>query len=163
MSEDELDALSYYDLLQLEAGAGLDAVRLAFHAFARRYHPDRFAGEPEERRARAAQIYRRGAEAYRVLSDPAERRRYDAGLAEGRLRIADAPPPARPGAPARTPASGIVRNVKARPLAQKAKELLAGGDLKGAKLHIKLALGHEPDNASLKELEATIERKLAGG
>jgi curved DNA-binding protein CbpA len=160
VTDDRLDQLSYYDLLQIEGTAGVDAVRNAFHAFARRYHPDRFAGEPPEKQERAAQIYRRGTEAYRVLCDPAERRRYDAGLASGALRLAE-PPPQRPGAAASAPQSGAIKNVKARPLAQKARELLAAGDLKGAKLHAKLALGHEPDSAALQALLSEIDDKLA--
>lgn len=162
MTGDQLDALSYYDLLQVDPRAGADEVRRAFHEFARRYHPDRFAGEAPEKIDRAAQIYRRGAEGYRVLTDPAERKRYDAGLGGGHLRIAEPPPPTRPGA-SLTPSASTVRSVKARPLWQKAKEQLAAGDLKGARLHAKLALGHEPESAVLQQLLAEIEQKIAGG
>lgn len=163
MSDDRLDALSYYDLLQVDERAGADVVRKAFHDFARRYHPDRFAGEPPEKRERAAHIYRRGTEAYRVLCDPAERKRYDAGLSAGQLRIAEPPPPSRPGAQSGRIGSSIIRSVKARDLAQKAKQQLESGDLKGARMHAKLALGHEPDSIPLIELLGTIEKKLAGG
>lgn len=161
MTDDKLDQLSYYDLLQIDEKAGADVIRDAFHAFARRYHPDRFAGEPDDKQERAAQIYRRGAEGYRVLLHPAERKRYDEGLAGGNLRIAEPPPPSRRGR-SQAPAARTIKSVKARPLAQKAREQLASGDLKGARLHAKLALGHEPDSAVLQELLAEIEAKISG-
>ena len=59
---DRLDQLDYYALFSIERGASADAIRAAVHAFARRYHPDRFAAAPEAKRERAETIYRRGAE-----------------------------------------------------------------------------------------------------
>lgn len=145
--DDPLDQLDYYDLLQVEPGATADAVQRAFHAFALRYHPDRFAAEAPEKQERAATIYRRGAEAYRVLADLETRRRYDDGLTRGVRRYEE--PSAgtnRPPAP-----GGVmeVKNMRARPLYQKALEQMKRGDWKGAKLNLSLALGHEPDNALL--------------
>ena len=53
-----LDELSYYDLLGVDRDAGVDAVRQAFHAFARRYHPDNHTDDPARHR-RATAIFRR--------------------------------------------------------------------------------------------------------
>lgn len=86
MSDDQLDLLDYYTLLQVADAASADEIRAAFHRFALRYHPDRHAESGEEQVARAAQIYRRGTEAYRVLCDPKMRREYDAGLLKGKVR-----------------------------------------------------------------------------
>jgi curved DNA-binding protein CbpA len=85
--DDPLDRLDYYSLLEIDETATADAVRRAFHVFAAKYHPDRHAGAPLETRERAAQIYRRGAEAYRVLCDRDQRRLYDEQRTRGRVRF----------------------------------------------------------------------------
>jgi curved DNA-binding protein CbpA len=87
MTPDRLDLLDYYTLLGLADDATVHEVKLAFRAFARKYHPDQHAGTPPERVARATQIYQRGSEAMQVLTDPALRRAYDTALAEGHLRL----------------------------------------------------------------------------
>ena len=119
---DRLDQLDYYTLLRIEEASSADAIREAFHVFALRYHPDRFAGAPEEKRERAAQIYRRGAEGYRVLMNQGSRSRYDEGLAEGRLRLT-AEEERREEMARRNPTTGQlgVRSLRARPFATKAQ------------------------------------------
>lgn len=158
---DRLDQLDYYTLLSVPEAASADAIRSAFHAFALRYHPDRFAEAPLEKRDRAAQIYRRGAEAYRVLMDPARRRRYDEALAGGRLRLGpeEERESLRPSSSTRL----TVASPRARPFATKALQAFNEGDYKTAKLNLKMALQHEPDNALLKARLADVEQKLRAG
>src|SRR5215472_19157541 len=60
----------YYALLQVAQDADLATIRLAFRRLARLYHPD-VAGT-----GNLAQMQQLNA-AYRVLSDPEERRSYD--------------------------------------------------------------------------------------
>lgn len=160
MAEDDpLDKLDYYTLLRIEDSANADDVRKAFHDFAMRYHPDRYAGAEVEKQERAAAIYRRGAEAYRVLTDRELRRRYDELLAKGTLRYEE------PKSSTQRPGSGAleVKNMRARPFFQKALEQLKTGDLKGAKLNLALALNHEPDNILLQAKLEEVKQKLAGG
>lgn len=158
---DRLDQLDYYTLLSVPEGASADAIRAAFHTFALRYHPDRFAEAPLEKRDRAAQIYRRGAEAYRVLMDPSRRRRYDEALAGGRLRLGpeEERESLRPSSSTRL----SVSSPRARPFATKALQAFNEGDYKTAKLNLKMALQHEPDNALLKARLADVEQKLRAG
>ena len=161
MSDDRLDALDYYTLLRIEPDASADGIRRAFHQFALAYHPDRFAGAPEAKQERAGQIYRRGAEAYRVLMDPAQRRAYDEQLANGKLRLEPADAPAeRPGARSQLPGALEVRSIRARPFLQKALEAQRKSDLRAARLNFQLALQHEPDNAALKARLAEVEAQL---
>lgn len=161
MAEDDpLDKLDYYDLLRVPETANADDVRRAFHDFAMRYHPDRYSGSDAEKQDRAAAIYRRGAEAYRVLTDVEQRRRYDEGLRKGALRYEEPP---KSGSSVR-PSSGVleVKNLRARPFFQKALEQIKAGDLKQAKLNLTLALNHEPDNALLQaKLDEVKQRLLA--
>lgn len=83
----ELERLDYYTLLGLEPSAALPDVKRAFRRFARRYHPDRFAGGDPIKRKRATDIYRRGSEAYQVLIDPVAREAYHQVLRKGQLRL----------------------------------------------------------------------------
>ena len=100
MSDDRLDQLDYYTLLGVARDADVDAIKRAFRTFARRYHPDKFVGQAEEKIERATRIYRRGSEAVQTLTDLDARRAYDAGLAKGELRLRSEPrkqpAPARP-------------------------------------------------------------------
>jgi DnaJ-class molecular chaperone len=79
-----LDGDDYYDLLGIDASAGVAELRRAWRRLAVRWHPDR-AGP------RATVIFQLLSEAYTVLSDPAARAAYD------RRRRPAAP---RPNAPA---------------------------------------------------------------
>ena len=159
MAHDPLDDLDYYDLLRIDPSATADDVRRAFHDFAMRYHPDRYSGADDDKQERAAAIYRRGAEAYRVLTDVEQRRRYDEGLRSGTLRYEE------PSSSSVTrPPSGMleVKNLRARPLLQKALEQIKSGDLKGAKLNLTLALNYEPENILLQAKLADVKQKLSG-
>lgn len=153
---DRLDDLDYYTLLGLELHATADAVRDAFHRFALKYHPDNHAGGDPARLARATQIFRRGAEAYRVLSSPESRRRYDEGLARGERRLA-----AEPEAATRKPAPAQTVNRKAHPFFRKAEQLLAQGDLVNAKLQLKIASGHDPESGLVRSRLAHVDEQLA--
>ncbi len=62
----------YYNVLGISRNATQDEVKKAYRGLARRWHPDRNPGDP-----RAAQRFRDITEAYRTLSDPDKRRRYD--------------------------------------------------------------------------------------
>ena len=158
-AEDPLDKLDYYELLRIVETANADDVQRAFHEFALRYHPDRYAGAEDEKRDRASAIYRRGAEAYRVLTDPELRRRYDDGVRKGILRYEE------PSSSTARQPSGVleVKNLRARPLFQKAIEQMKTGDFKGAKLNLTLALNHEPENALMLMKLDEVKQKLAGG
>lgn len=153
---DRLDDLDYYTLLGLEPNATADAIRDAFHRFALKYHPDNHAGGDPTRLARATQIFRRGAEAYRVLCSPDSRRRYDEALGRGERRLT-----AEPEAAARKPAPAQTINRKAHPFYKKAEQLLAAGDLPNAKLQLKIALGHDPNSGLLQNKLAQVEEQLA--
>ena len=160
-ASDPLDDLDYYSLLAVAPSAPADDVRAAFHRFAAKYHPDRFAGAgaPAPQVERATQIYRRGAEGYRVLMDPARRRAYDAGLSVGRLRFdPNAESSAEP------PKTGVwpikVKNPMARPFAMRAEEAFKAGDLAQTKVNLKLALSRDQGNAQVIAWLEETERRM---
>jgi curved DNA-binding protein CbpA len=154
---DRLDDLDYYTLLGLEPHATADAIRDAFHRFALKYHPDNHSGGDPGRLARATQIFRRGAEAYRVLGNPDSRRRYDEGLGRGERRLSSEPDT---GTARRAPPAQTV-NRKAHPFYRTAERLMAAGDLGNAKLQLKIALGHDPESSLVQTKLAQVEEQLA--
>ncbi|MEI8256124.1 MAG: DnaJ domain-containing protein [Deltaproteobacteria bacterium] len=127
-----LDEVDYYALLEIPRDASSDDVRDAFHAFALRFHPDRHVGDAKHQK-QAHAIFKRGAEAYRVLMQPTLRARYEEARATGLVRL---PPEAM--RPESAPAASAVPP-GARVFYDKAREALARGDLGGAKMHLALA------------------------
>ena len=96
--------MNYYVVLGVARDASDEAIRQAFRALARQYHPDAGTGSSVER-------FRQVVDAYETLSDPARRRAYDHSLAGSRLQppmspqrvsVRFAPEPLIPGSPRRT-------------------------------------------------------------
>jgi curved DNA-binding protein CbpA len=165
-----LDSIDYLSLLRLprptdpEHGPGDDQIRRAFHAFALVFHPDRHRGSSQDVLTAASTVYRRGAEAYRVLQDPLLRRRYLRFLLEeGALRM----PPDEVAQSVRGNSlspqrfEDIVRSAAALPFARRADELLAAGDIKQAKLQLQLAILKDPNNPRLEERMRDVEERVA--
>jgi DnaJ-class molecular chaperone len=138
-------------------------VKADFHLFADAFHHDRHGGRPEDERRALSTIFKRGTEAYVVLSDDAMRTVYDERLAEPNPR-----PPRisfTPGSHTKPPSSARledrVRSATARPFARRAEELVRDGNYKQAKLQMVMANHHDPDNEALEAYLKEIEAKLA--
>jgi curved DNA-binding protein len=71
----------YYRVLGVARDASREDIQRAYRRLARRHHPDVSPDPADE------QHFRRIAEAYRVLSDPASRARYDRGRAAPGVRV----------------------------------------------------------------------------
>lgn len=69
----------YYATLQVARDAEQEVIERAYKALSLKYHPDRVKAE---RRPEATLRMQGINEAYRILRDPAARRRYDATLSE---------------------------------------------------------------------------------
>lgn len=61
-----------YQILGVAQDAAPEAIKKAYRQLAKRYHPDKNAGD-----AQAAETFKRITEAYDVLSNPEKRRLYD--------------------------------------------------------------------------------------
>jgi len=84
-----MSAPSHYQRLGVSPDASAESLRQAFRLLSKRYHPDTTAlPQPE-----AEAAFRELQGAYSVLSDPDERRRYDAQLAL--MSVASGPAPLR--------------------------------------------------------------------
>ena len=158
MPRKRLVDLDYYELLGLERQASQDQVKAAFHRFAMKYHPDRAVNAGEDKGARE-RIYRRGTEAYRVLSHPLQRAAYDQGLIEGRLRFDGNASPARHSS--RAPSTRPVAP-RARPFLIEAEKAYANREYSKAHVHLQVALGHDADHPELLALLAAVEAAIKG-
>jgi len=78
-----VENINYYEVLGLPLDAGAADVRRRYRELAMKNHPDVFS-EPGAKK-QAAENFKRVREAYDVLSDPSQRRRYDACLAKGEV------------------------------------------------------------------------------
>ncbi len=161
---DVLDSLSYYEIFRVESTATADELKAAFYAFATDFHPDAHTGRPRHERDAIADIFKRGNEAYRILSNPTLRARYDDALAQGQVRpqnLISLAPPKESEAPG-PKGPDRMRQPNARPFVLRAEELLKKGDAKQAKIQLVLAMHMDPKNpaldAFLKEIEAEITR-----
>ncbi len=69
MAEQKRD---YYEVLGVDKNADEDAIKKAYRALAKKYHPDMNPGDAE-----AEKKFKEASEAYAVLSDPEKKRQYD--------------------------------------------------------------------------------------
>jgi curved DNA-binding protein CbpA len=174
-----LDKVSHYELLGVQPGSGGDALRRAYQGFASTFHPDIHMHRTAAERDSVNRIFKRGTEAYRVLSDAALRSRYDEqrtgrpSAPSATARPAPLPPQAagasvappsgpRPGVPSKIAGrlEDFVKNPRARPYAQQAEAFAKKGEHGKAKLQLKLAMNFDQGNpaleAYLKELDVLI-------
>lgn len=157
--------MDYYQVLKVDRKAPFPEIKKAFFRESQAWHPDRFyASRDEELKDAVMSVYKRIAEAYASLRDPALRQKYDAQLAGGganRLDRKEAAAAAS-GAPAADPKAKT-------PLAQKYLTLgltaLRKGDFAGAELNLGFALKYEPGNEGIQkkldEAKAKAKEKAA--
>jgi len=73
-------ARDYYSILNVKRGASKKAIKKAYHAAAKRWHPDKNRADgQEERLAKAERNFKLIARAYEVLSDAETKAAYDRG------------------------------------------------------------------------------------
>ena len=149
-----LDDVDYYGLLGVPADASADAIKVGFRAFARRFHPDRFAGQPDHV-AEATSGYRRATEAYRVLTNPEHRRYYDEQRAQGKTRL-DLDAVRRSVRPSGAPGMAERYSARARPFVVQAEQALRAKNYKQAKLNLQIAVQHDPHNEVLRQKLAEV-------
>ncbi len=129
------------------------------------FHPDRHVARSDEERAAVSAVFKRGTEAYLVLSDDGMRGRYDEQLlakgADRALRtLAHSRPPSKQSVGPKK-LEDAAHSAAARPFVRRAEELMAAGDFRQAKLQLVMANHMEPGNEALESALRTLEAKLA--
>lgn len=81
--------IDYYEVLEVSPNASEEVIKKAYQALVQKYHPNHFHSNYKQYATQRLKLVN---ESYSVLSNPEERRRYDAKLAE-KTRIS---PPSQP-------------------------------------------------------------------
>lgn len=155
-----LDGKSYYDILSIPRDADGATIKESFHSFALACHPDNFSDDADLASA-GSTVFKRAVEAYRVLSQPELRTRYDEGLLRGRTKFDEKhvskPPPALP----QRTLEMIARTRKGKGFAVKADRFISIGKLEEARLQLVNACQEEPQNEELADRLNMIWEALA--
>ena len=62
----------YYEVLEIKRDASQSEIKKSFRSLARKFHPDKNPNDPESELK-----FKEVQEAYAILSDPSEKRKYD--------------------------------------------------------------------------------------
>jgi len=132
---DRLDELDHYEVLGIDADASAAAVKKAYFARAKRFHPDAVArlGLSTIRRE-ANELFARIARAYQVLSDPKQREAY------------------APGGQEKKPSKEANRLAQAETLFRKGEILAKVGNFKGALDFLRPCVELWPEEADYQAL-----------
>jgi len=147
-----LDQLDYYRLLAVEREADRKALKRAFRARTKMFHPDRcFRRATGSFGERLSELYKVVSQAYDVLCDPPKRRLYDLTLRQ----IEEAADGKR----------SVSRTLHAERLYQEAKRLLKVGDYEAAEAALSQACELEPQEeryrAQLHRVRVLFQRMAA--
>jgi curved DNA-binding protein CbpA len=159
---ESLPTLSYYAILRVDPAANAETIKAAFHSFALRCHPDRYVDDGPDVSRAAAEVFKRGVEAYNVLGKASLRERYDKALAKGELRL---DPSALENVPVPAPKGKsleeVAQTARGKQHAVKAERLISIGKLEEARIMLVNATMEEPFNEELKERLNILYEALA--
>jgi curved DNA-binding protein CbpA len=156
-----IEEQSYYEILRVPSTAPLADVKAAFHEFALACHPDQYVDQPSDVALAAGEVFKRGVEAYKVLTQPDWRVRYDAGLMKGKLRFVPGEAEEKPPPPTMRTLEEIATTPRAKQWALRADRLIASGKLEEARVALVTALQDDYDNEELKDRLNVLYEALA--
>ena len=158
---DSLEKKSYYDILRIPRDTPPRGVKTAFYDFSLLYHPDCHAGSSPDVAAVAAEIYRRGVEAYGCLSRAPSRARYDQALARGAIRLDALRVEIEPPMPQPRTLEMVATTARGKQHSLRADRLIAIGKLDDARVQLVSACQCEPDNGELADRLQALYEALA--
>jgi hypothetical protein len=142
-----------HQMLEIKPDAGLDAAQEAFHKIARMAHPDLHRNNLEEAELEMV------TKAYAIVANAYQTFRTQT-VASNRKAEKDAPPGSVPASPSGTNAvTGVAGAMSSRALVyyRKAELCLKRGDLRGASLQLKMAIGTDPASTFLRTALHEVE------
>ena len=152
-----------HQLLEIAPDAGLEAAQEAFHKIARLAHPDLHRGLDPEELELVTSAYAMIANAYQSIRSHrmATQRLPKMDPVEG---AAPAPVPVTPSGTAGV-ATGVAGAMSSKALIyyRKAELCLKRGDLRGAMLQLKMAIGTDPGSTFLRTALHEVEAEVRKG
>lgn len=133
-----------FELLEVSQDAPPDEIRAAYHRLAKKWHPDRYAGDEK---AEAEEKFRQLAEAFAVLKDPMKRQSYQTARPQVPAGGA-APGPSSPASP--------VAERTSEDWVKEAREAFTARQLDQAKGYLQYALRLDPNRAEAHLLLAEV-------
>jgi curved DNA-binding protein CbpA len=161
MADEQLDRLDYYALLGVERDADSDEIKRAFQRFARKFHPDQYPA-PSALADRVSRIYRRGTEAYRILSHTDYRPLYDQALKKGALRLDPGEARMALASAARKDPRSEVGRMYVEMLARGAEKAIERNDHELAEQSLSAALQIDPEDGALKKKLQDVKKHING-
>lgn len=157
-----LHTQSYYEVMGLAPGAPHRDLVSAFDQVSLRYHPDRYAQYRSEKWGEAIwqetnALYKVMTEAYFMLSDRKLRKRYDAALQEGALRLSSEEASTDSGP---TSVVDLGQTAMSKKFLKLAQTDIAVKSWSSAVQNLRFALSMEPGNDAIAAKLAEIEAKL---
>lgn len=150
-----LGEIDYYQILGVTREVAPDGVRAAYYKLAANLHPDVHGDEvAPEYKQKLTSVFSRVVEAYRVLSNPAERAVYDDGLAGGERRLSS-------GIRLKPKPEDLIADPGARKFYSLGVQALSGHDAKSAVMNLKMARSRET-NPVIDDALAQAEAMLKG-
>ncbi len=149
-------AMDYYAILRVRPNATPLEIKKAFHEFALSCHPDRYVSDSKETRDAAAEVFKRGVEAYTVLSRPPLRTRYNEGLKAGKNRFNAHE--VKKKEPDRS-CEALAETGKGRAHARRADVLISLGNHEGALAELREACLTERSNMNLRKRFAILSKQ----
>jgi curved DNA-binding protein CbpA len=156
-----IEEQSYYEILRVPSAATPADVKAAFHEFALACHPDQYVDEAPDVTAAAGEVFKRGVEAYKVLTNAEWRAKYDEGLIKGKLRFVPGEKEKPPPPPPTRTLEEIARTPRAKQFAVKADRFISLGKLEEARVALVTAMQDDYDNEELKERLNVLYEALA--
>jgi DnaJ-class molecular chaperone len=160
-----INALDYFQILNVERTASPAEIKAAFHRWSRAYHPDRFYQLADnDLKRRVNEVYKRITEAYYVLRDDLKRKGYLADISgperEKKLRFTEASEVETKAAVRKEQEEQIGTHPKGRQLFQSGLADLEAQRWAAAERNFKMALTFEPGNSRYKEKLTEAQQKL---
>jgi len=152
-----LDRLNYYEALGLSQDATSQEIKEAFYRAVSYYHPDYYSNVDAEFKKQIYYIFKRMNEAYRALTQPDDRKRYDKGLKKGKLRLETQNRLQK----RKKKAIDTLKTSGAKEFYKSAMTAMKSGDLKKAKLNFEMALNLEGGRHKMLEKRLNDLRKKA--
>jgi hypothetical protein len=162
---DGIDALDYFQVLQITDQAGLSDIKKAFYRWSRCYHPDRFfhIKEGEAKEAINA-LYKRITEAYYFLRDDTKRKKYAADIKgpdrANKLRFTEASESEVKAEKKKEQEEQFGNTPKGREFFKLALAEIEKENWSAAERNLKSALMYESGNAKFKEKLDLVKQKV---